>query len=206
MQNSLLRHPTGHFWVFFFRKNWYLSYRHIYLRHPLKLKVDWAIIILGDSISATPISGSVSLPSWRCWSTLVWLPHFHPIPSPFPRWVSLCWRSTIVLLDCVSVWWFALAFGLKIWLFHVRFLTPNRGLLLRGLCISILLRLHRRFILSDKSFVDCFFSGPGSGCYICCHVWVRPRVGWVYKCISSSHCRVLCVFDKDSCVAVVSTA
>jgi hypothetical protein len=47
-------HPTGHFWVNFFRKNLDTSYQHIYLGHPLKLKGVWAYIILGDFTGATP--------------------------------------------------------------------------------------------------------------------------------------------------------
>ena len=54
MQNSSLTHPTGHFRVKKFRKNWDLSYRHIYLGHPLKLKRVWANIVLGDFTGATP--------------------------------------------------------------------------------------------------------------------------------------------------------
>jgi hypothetical protein len=49
-----LTHPTGHFQVFFFHKNWDPSYRHIYLGHPLKLKGVGANIILGDFIIVTP--------------------------------------------------------------------------------------------------------------------------------------------------------
>ena len=49
-----MTHPTGHFQVFFFHKNWDLSYRHIYLGHPLKLKGVGANIILGDFIIVTP--------------------------------------------------------------------------------------------------------------------------------------------------------
>jgi hypothetical protein len=44
----------GHFQVIFFHKNWDLSYRHIYLGHPLKLKGVGANIILGDFIIVTP--------------------------------------------------------------------------------------------------------------------------------------------------------
>jgi hypothetical protein len=55
MQNSSLTHPTGHFWVKFIRKNLDISYQHIYLGHPLKLKGVWAYIILGDFTGATPI-------------------------------------------------------------------------------------------------------------------------------------------------------
>jgi len=54
MQNSLLMHPTGHFRINFFHKHWDLSYQHIYLGHPLKLKGVWANIILGDFTGATP--------------------------------------------------------------------------------------------------------------------------------------------------------
>ena len=55
MQNSLLTHPTGHFRVIFFCKNWDLSYHYIYLGHPLKLKGVWAnIILMGDFTAATP--------------------------------------------------------------------------------------------------------------------------------------------------------
>ena len=54
MQNSLLTHPTGHFRVICFCKNWDLSYQHIYFGHPLKIKGVRANIILGNFTGATP--------------------------------------------------------------------------------------------------------------------------------------------------------
>jgi hypothetical protein len=54
MQNSSLTHPTGHFWVKNVRKNLDISYQHIYLGHPVKLKGVWEYIILGDFTGATP--------------------------------------------------------------------------------------------------------------------------------------------------------
>jgi hypothetical protein len=53
MQNSSLMHLMGRFRVIFVRKNWDLSYQHIY-GHPLKLEGVWANIILGDFTGATP--------------------------------------------------------------------------------------------------------------------------------------------------------
>jgi len=64
MQNSSLTHPTEHFRVFFFCKNWNLSYRHIYLGHPLKLKGVWANIILGDFTGATPNGALEHIPGF----------------------------------------------------------------------------------------------------------------------------------------------
>jgi hypothetical protein len=49
-----LTHPTGHFWVKKICKNLDISYRHIYLGHPLKLKGVWAYFILDDFIIVTP--------------------------------------------------------------------------------------------------------------------------------------------------------
>ena len=53
-QNSSLTHPTGTSGWFFFRKKLDISYRHIYLGHPLKLNGVWAFIILGNFTGATP--------------------------------------------------------------------------------------------------------------------------------------------------------
>ncbi len=40
--------------MIFFRKKMDISYRHIYLGHPLKLNGVWAFIILGNFTGATP--------------------------------------------------------------------------------------------------------------------------------------------------------
>jgi hypothetical protein len=74
-----LTHPTGHFWVNFFCKNLDVSYRHIYLGHPLKLKGVWAYIILVDFIIATPIFSCPPLAHMAkmavvvAWTTMPWI-------------------------------------------------------------------------------------------------------------------------------------
>ncbi len=144
-----LTHPTGHFWVKKIRKNLDISYRHIYLGHPLKLKGFWAYFILDYFIIVTP--------NGRAWSQCVQALWSAPQCSQTQLWSPHCFRlssglllGNVAILDVVSSWFWRHGV-VSSW--HV---GPTRPTCRRHHVMSgsfFLCRMSCRYLIADMSWI-----------------------------------------------------